>query len=49
MTTDPPSHPDPDEKTPPTPISFKILVGLTVVYLGWRLVQGVMWLVHHLF
>lgn len=48
MTSDPAPHPEPDDKTPPTPISFKVLVALTVVYLGWRLVQGIMWLVHHL-
>lgn len=27
-----------------TPLSFKLMVALTVLYLGWRLVQGVVWL-----
>jgi hypothetical protein len=27
-----------------TPISFKLMVVLVVVYLGWRLVQGIVWL-----
>lgn len=29
----------------PVPWHLKILGGATVVYLGWRLVQGIMWLV----
>jgi hypothetical protein len=32
----------------PTPFSFKLMIVLTVVYLGWRLVQGVVWLVERL-
>ena len=44
------SHPGP----PPddgvrTPISFKLMVGLAVIYLGWRLVQGVVWLFQQVF
>ena len=27
-----------------TPFSFKLMVVLTVLYLGWRLVEGVIWL-----
>lgn len=27
-----------------TPFSFKLMVTLAVLYLGWRLVQGVVWL-----
>lgn len=27
--------------SPKTPFSFKLMVGLAVLYLGWRLVQGV--------
>jgi hypothetical protein len=30
------------------PWHFKALIGLTVVYLGWRLVQGLEWVAHHL-
>ncbi|MDX1468445.1 MAG: hypothetical protein R3258_03830 [Acidimicrobiia bacterium] len=26
------------------PFSFKLMIVLTVLYLGWRLVQGVVWL-----
>lgn len=26
-----------------TPFSFKLMVVLVVLYLGWRLVQGVVW------
>lgn len=28
-----------------TPFSFKLMVVLAVLYLGWRLVQGVLWLI----
>ena len=44
MTETPP--PEEDFKTP---LSFKVMVGLAVLYLGWRLVQGVIWLVQRLF
>ena len=30
------------------PWHFKVLVGALSVYLGWRAVQGVEWVVHHL-
>jgi hypothetical protein len=30
------------------PWHFKVLLVGTVVYLGWRLYQGIGWLVHHL-
>lgn len=40
---------DPDEKAPPAPISFKIMVGLAVIYLGFRLVEGVVWLIDRMF
>ena len=33
----------------PTPWSFKIMVGLVVLYLGWRLVQGVAWVFETIF
>jgi hypothetical protein len=32
----------------PTPILFKVTVVLVVAYLGWRLVQGVIWLIQAL-
>lgn len=34
---------DPDDEVPPAPWSFKIMVVLAVIYLAWRLVQGVVW------
>jgi hypothetical protein len=30
------------------PWHFKLLVLATVAYLGWRVYQGIGWLVHHL-
>jgi hypothetical protein len=27
------------------PFSFKLMIALTVIYLGWRLIQGIVWLV----
>lgn len=46
------SHVDPDqeaEEEPPvkSPWHFKVLVVGTVVYLGYRLYQGIGWLIHH--
>jgi hypothetical protein len=32
----------------PTPFLFKVTVVLAVIYLGWRLVQGVIWLIQAL-
>jgi len=39
----------PSEDDVSTPISFKVMVGLAVLYLGWRLIQGVVWLFQHVF
>jgi hypothetical protein len=36
---------DPDERVPPAPWSFKIMVALAVLYLAWRLIQGIVWVV----
>ena len=33
------------EEPPPVPWHFKFLVVATVLYLGWRAVQGIIWLV----
>ena len=30
------------------PLSFKLMIALTVIYLGWRLIQAVVWLVDRL-
>jgi hypothetical protein len=29
----------------PTPFLFKLMVALATLYLGWRLVEGVIWLI----
>ena len=34
-----------DVEPPPVPWHFKFLVLATVLYLGWRAVQGVIWLI----
>lgn len=31
-----------------TPFSFKLMVALATLYLGWRLVQGVIWVVERI-
>ena len=31
----------------PAPWHFKVLVGATAVYLGWRALQGIDWVAHH--
>ena len=36
------------EPDAPVPWHFKLLLLATVVYLGWRAVQGVVWVVAHL-
>ncbi len=36
------------EAEPPVPWHFKLLVVATVLYLGWRAVQGVAWLMERL-
>ena len=35
-------------ETEGAPWHFKVLIGVTVIYLGWRLIQGVFWLAHAL-
>ncbi len=37
-----------DAKDIPTPWSFKIMVVLATAYLGWRLIQGIAWLIQAL-
>lgn len=46
--TGPSSSPDPDDHIPPAPISFKIMIALAVIYLGWRLIQGIVWVADRL-
>ena len=31
---------------PALPWRFRLMIGATVIYLGWRLYQGIMWLSH---
>jgi hypothetical protein len=35
-------RPGPDERTP---FSFRLFVVLAVIYLGWRLIQGIAWVI----
>ena len=40
------SERQPDGGTPAkAPFSFKLMVGMAVLYLGWRLVQGILALI----
>lgn len=39
---------DPDDRVPPAPWSFKIMVALAVIYLAWRLIQGVVWVIERI-
>lgn len=38
-------EPEPQPEDLKAPLSFKIMIVMTVIYLGWRLVQGIMWLI----
>jgi hypothetical protein len=40
--------PEPDDTTVPLPWHFKLLVAAVAGYLGWRAVQGVLWLAEQL-
>ncbi|MGB8360080.1 MAG: hypothetical protein WCE80_01615 [Acidimicrobiia bacterium] len=40
-------HHDPEDIK--TPLSFKVMVVLVVIYLGYRLVQGLVWVWQHVF
>jgi len=37
-----PREPEPEDVK--TPFTFKLMIVLVVLYLGWRLVQGIVWL-----
>ncbi len=41
-----PASPQDDLKTP---FSFKLMVVLAVLYLGWRLVEAIWWLLNRIF
>jgi len=38
----------PEAATPGTPWHFKLLLGVTLLYLGWRLVEGIVWVAEKL-
>ncbi len=40
--------PEPEAGKAGAPWHFKLIVAITVVYLGFRLVQGLVWLAQHL-
>ena len=42
---EPSSPPDDDENLPPIPWHLKLLAGAVAVYLGYRALQGIEWLV----
>jgi hypothetical protein len=37
--------PAPEEEFPPVPLHMKILGASVVIYLGWRLIQGIDWVI----
>jgi hypothetical protein len=39
------SQPPPEGEEIKAPFSFKLMVVLAVIYLGWRLIQGIVWLI----
>lgn len=43
-----PDSPPGEEEMPPVPLHMKILGASVVIYLGWRLVQGIGWVVHQI-
>jgi hypothetical protein len=43
--TDTDSPPPGEEEMPPVPLHMKILGASVVIYLGWRLIQGIDWVV----
>lgn len=44
----PDDEPDEDEGSGRAPWHFYVLIVALVVYLGWRAVQGISWVVHHI-
>lgn len=43
-----PQSPEPAPERDRAPWHFKVLVVATAAYLGWRLVEGVVWVAEHL-
>ncbi|MGD2101382.1 MAG: hypothetical protein PVG83_04045 [Acidimicrobiia bacterium] len=38
-----------DKEELKTPVTFKLMVVLVALYLGWRIVQGLVWVWQHVF
>lgn len=36
------------EELEPTPWSFRVVIGATILYLLWRLIQGIAWVIDRL-
>lgn len=49
MSDQPPPETDAELEDFKTPFTFKLMIVLTVVYLGYRLVEGIVWLWNWLF
>lgn len=45
----PEDEPEEDEEGKRAPWHFYVLIVAIVVYLGWRLIQGIAWVVHRYF
>ena len=45
-TSAPAAKPHPEEELPPVPRHLKVLGAAMVVYLGYRFLQGIEWVVH---
>jgi len=43
-----PTGQDQQQEDLKAPFSFKLMIVLTVIYLGWRLIQGIVWLVERM-
>lgn len=41
-------QPEPVEEEERWPIGFMVMIALVALYLGWRLIQGIIWLVQHI-
>lgn len=40
------AHPPGEDEQLPVPLHLKVLAVSVVVYLGWRFIQGVEWVIH---
>lgn len=37
------THSPPPQDEERAPFSFRLMIALVVIYLGWRLIQGILW------